>query len=89
MGVGCGTQGEEKNCIITLGVRWGWDVAHRVKNRIASWVSRGNLEKTHHLEGTGTQGIMLRWCFKKQNGIARSAFIWLWRGINSGLYGTW
>jgi hypothetical protein len=44
--------------IITLRVRWGWDVAHRVKNRITSWVSWGNLEETHHLEETGTQGIM-------------------------------
>jgi hypothetical protein len=53
------------NIINIIILRWGWDVAHRVKNRTASWVSWGNLEETHHLEENGIQGIILRWCFKK------------------------
>jgi len=32
------------------------------------------------LEETGKKGIILRWHFKKQNGIGRSTFIWLWSG---------
>jgi hypothetical protein len=41
-------------------------------------------EEKHCFEETGTKAVILRWRFKKQNGIRRSTFIWLWRGTSDG-----
>ena len=68
MGAGCGTQGEEQNCILGF---------------------MGKPEERHCLEGTGKKVIILRWRFKKQDGIGRSTFLWLWRGTSGGVVTEW
>jgi hypothetical protein len=67
-GAGCGTQGEEQNCILGF---------------------MGKPEERHCLEGTGKKVIILRWRFKKQDGIGRSTFLWLWRGTSGGVVTEW
>ena len=40
---------------------------------------RENLKKIDHSKDVGTDGLILKWLFKKQNGKAWTAFIWISR----------
>jgi hypothetical protein len=43
-----------------------------------------------HFEGQGTEGrTILKWIFKKQEGMARNGMIWLLMGIKGRLLKTW
>jgi hypothetical protein len=40
---------------------------------------RGKLKKINHSKDSGTDGLILKWIFKKQNGKALTGFIWIRR----------
>jgi hypothetical protein len=43
------------------------------------WFLRGKLKKINHSKDVGTEGLILKWILKKQNGKPWSGFIWISR----------
>jgi hypothetical protein len=41
------------------------------------WFLSGKLKKINHSKDIGTDGLILKWIFKKQNGKAWTGFIWI------------
>jgi hypothetical protein len=57
---------------------WGmWNIWRR--REIHIWFLRGKLKERNNLDDTGTNGIILNWIFKKQNGKAWAGFNWIRR----------
>jgi hypothetical protein len=67
-------------------MRWAGHVALVGERRGACRFWRGNLRERDHLEDPGIgRRIILKWIFKKQNGVVWTGSIWLMIGTGGGL----